>query len=423
MSTNDDPETVRLSEADSRTRNWKRWGPYLSERQWGTVREDYSTDGDPWWYFTHDHAVSRAYRWGEDGLLGITDRECRLCFSLAMWNGRDSILKERLFGLTNHEGNHGEDVKECYWYLDATPTSSYLKGLYRYPQAEFPYRKLLEANRQRGRQLGEYELIDTGVFEGNRFFDVVAEYAKADVDDLLIRITATNRGPDAATLHLLPTIWFRNTWVWGCNDESCWAKPRLKADGGKRILTDHPTLGKFQLESATQTPMLFTENESNNRKLFGSENLGKHTKDAFHEYLVRGNVDAVNPKRFGTKAALLHRLELQPGESKTIELRLRPADRTDEPFGENFQSAFRERIAEADRFYEPRTRDSATPDEKRIARQAYAGLLWSKQFYYYIVDDWLAGDPRPTESAIEPRRHPQRGLEALLRPRHPVDAR
>jgi Glycosyl hydrolase family 63 C-terminal domain len=391
-------ERARLAEADDRKENWQRWGPYLSDRQWGTVREDYSGDGDTWNYFTHDQAVARAYRWGEDGLLGITDRQCRLCFALAMWNGNDPILKERLYGLTNHEGNHGEDVKECYWYLDATPTSSYLKALYRYPIAEFPYRQILEGNRQRSRNEGEFELIDTGVLNDDRFFDVTAEYAKAGPDDILVRLTVSNASAEEATIRLLPTLWFRNTWVWGCQDESCWAKPRLQADGDLGMTADHPTLDAFRMDAkpasdGTRPELLFTENESNNHKLFGSENFGKYTKDAFHEYVIRGNAGAVNPKKWGTKGAWHYTLKLAPGQSVQVELRLRPKTSQGEAFGDSFDAIFRDRIAEADAFYAVVSAMPHTPEENRVSRQAYAGLLWSKQFYYYVVEDWLAGDP------------------------------
>ncbi len=313
-----DAERGRLAEDARRERNWKRWGPYLSERQWGTVREDYSADGTSWEYFPHDHARSRAYRWGEDGLLGICDREARLCFALALWNGRDPILKERLFGLTGPEGNHGEDVKEAYFFLDATPTSSYLKALYKYPQAEFPYAKLADEARRRTRNDPEYELSETGVFDGGRYFDVFAEYAKASPDDILIRITVANRGPEAATLHLLPTLWFRNTWSWGRSGEGYPPKPVITPDGHGGVVAEHPTLGRFALavgrDLAGRSPeLLFTENETNAARIFGSVNAALSVKDAFHEYLVGGRSAAVNPGRVGTKVAAYYRLEIRGG--------------------------------------------------------------------------------------------------------------
>src|SRR4051812_30216228 len=298
-------EEQRLAEDRARTGNWKRWGPYLAERQWGTVREDYSADGDCWTSFPHEQAHQRAYRWGEDGLLGITDRECRLCFALALWNGKDPILKERLFGLTNAQGNHGEDVKECYYFLDSTPTHSYMRALYRYPQAEFPYRDLVEENGRRKRNALEYELSETGVWEGNRFFDIVAEYAKGDPDDMLIRVTVTNRGPETATMHLLPTLWYRNTWAWGNKDESPQSKPKLSLDGASNpscVRGEHSQFGKHtfiagQAPDGTWPELIFTENETNSRRLFGAESSTRFTKDAFHEYVVGNQKAAVNPEQ------------------------------------------------------------------------------------------------------------------------------
>ena len=313
MSSQPTPEHLRLEEDAMRKKNWKRWGPYLSERQWGTVREDYSPDGDCWNYFPHDQARSRAYRWGEDGLLGISDRECRLCFALALWNGRDPILKERMFGLTNPQGNHGEDVKEVWHYLDSTPTHSYMRALYKYPQAEFPYNQLIDVNARRSKAEGEFELEDTGVFAESRYFDVVAEYAKEEVDDILIRLTLANRGPEAATLHVLPTVWFRNTWVWGCTHEGCTLKPRISHLDEHLVTMQHETLGVFRFAAETTAPWLFTENETNNEKLFGAPNLSPYVKDAFHEAVVRGNLAAVNPKQFGTKAAPHYVLNIPAG--------------------------------------------------------------------------------------------------------------
>ena len=394
-----DAESLRLAADAKREANWKRWGPYLSERQWATVREDYSEWGTAWEYFPHEHARSRAYRWGEDGLLGITDRECRLCFALALWNGRDPILKERLFGLAGPQGNHGEDVKECYYYLDSTPTHSYMKALYKYPQAEFPYARLIEENRRRGKLEPEFELTDTGAFDGDRYFDVFAEYAKAAPDDLLIRITVANRGPEAATLHLLPTLWYRNTWIWGCRHEGCWIKPRIEAAGDWALATEHVTFGRHTLVAGpdpTGKPprWLFTENETNTRRLFGADNWTPYVKDAFHDYLVHGRADAVNPTPIGTKVAGLYRLAVPPGSEVTVRLRLAAQGASGKPgLGEEFDGVFRGRMGEADEFYAHRLPPELSDDERRIVRQAYAGLLWGKQFYHYIVRDWLEGDP------------------------------
>jgi hypothetical protein len=393
-------EQQRLREAAARTANWKRWGPYLAERQWGTVREDYSPDGTCWEYFPHEHAPSRAYRWGEDGLMGICDRECRLCFALALWNGRDPLLKERLFGLTNSQGNHGEDVKECYYYLDSTPTHSYLHGLYKYPQAAFPYQQLIDENRRRGLHDREFELCDTGVFDGSRYFDVDVEYAKAAPDDVLIRITVSNRGPEPAALHLLPTFWFRNTWTWGCEHEGCWPKPRLWDDGGPGLLADHLTLGKFRLQmdvASDGTPFtwLFTENETNVARVFGTPVDSQYFKDAFHDYIIRGKHDAVRPKPVGTKAAAYFRLEVPAQASVTVRGRLVQADAAAGlSFSGNFNRVFEQRIRETEEFYDDLVACRLTPPEKQIIRQANAGLLWTRQFYHYVVDDWLDGDPQ-----------------------------
>ena len=394
-------EELRLQQAHERTANWQRWGSYLSERQWGTVREDYSEHGDAWDYFTHDQARSRAYRWGEDGLLGICDRECRLCFGLALWNGRDPILKERLFGLTGPEGNHGEDVKECYYYLDATPTHSYMKSLYKYSQAEFPYQRLVEENRRRGKQDLEFELGDTSVFHENRYFDVTTEYAKAGPDDILIRITVANRGPEKATLHLLPTLWFRNNWSWGCTHEGCEVKPRIEADGLGGVVARQATLGKFRmmadrLPNGTAPELLFTENETNTERIYGFANSSPYTKDAFHDYVIHGQEQAVNPQGHGTKAAWHYVLEVPAGGETTIQLRLVAEEESaDKGFGEEFEQTFARRIGEADEFYAARmaSREHLTEEERRVARQAYAGLLFSKQFYHLVVKNWLSGDP------------------------------
>jgi hypothetical protein len=404
-------ELVRLEEDGARTRNWKRWGPYLAERQWATVREDYSEHGNCWDYFPHDHARSRAYRWGEDGLLGITDRECRLCFALTLWNGRDPILKERLFGVTGPEGNHGEDVKEEYFYLDSTPTHSYLKALYKYPQAEFPYAWLVGESRRRSRNDPEYELLDTGVFKDNRYFDVFAEYAKHSPNDILIRITVANRGPEAATMHLLPTIWFRNTWSWNSTEEGATLKPRIGIEKENLLLLEHETLKRYFFEigpdpKGQKPDILFTDNETNQTRLFGSPNAGPCVKDAFHEYVVQGRREAVNPDNFGTKAAPHYILNLKPGESQTIRLRLYSAEETaPRPDAASFDKVFALRIREADEFYSGHASSKLTEAERNVIRQGYAGLLWSKQFYNYIVEDWLSGDPpvHPPETRHEGR--------------------
>jgi hypothetical protein len=402
-------EADRLAEDSRRERNWKRWGPYLAERQWGTVREDYSAYGDCWNYFPHDHARSRAYRWGEDGLLGITDRQGRLCFALALWNGRDPILKERLFGLTGPEGNHGEDVKELYYYLDSSPTHSYLKALYKYPQAAFPYERLVRENRERGLQAPELELADTGVFDDHRYFDVTAEYAKADPDDILIRITVANRGPDPARLHLLPTLWFRNTWSWGRTGEGYWARPQLRRTGPGTVEAEQESLGSYVLEAASgpdgaSPQLLFTENETNTERLFGVPNRAPWVKDAFHRYLVGGETGAVNPEGTGTKAAAYYVLDLPPGGEAAVRLRLRAADLAGPAaFGPAFERTFRRRIEETDAFYAERIPAAATADERRVMRQGYAGLLWSKQFFHYVTQHWLEGDPAQPPPP-EPRR-------------------
>jgi hypothetical protein len=392
MPTNNNPELLRLQEDAQRTKNWKRWGPYLSERQWGTVREDYSSDGDCWNYFPHDLARSRAYRWGEDGLLGITDRECRLCFALALWNGKDPILKERLFGLTGPEGNHGEDVKEAYFYLDSTPTHSYMKALYKYPQAEFPYAQLVEESKRRTRDQEEFELADTGVFDDSRYFDVFAEYAKAGPDDILIRITIANRAADAATIHLLPTFWFRNCWSWGHIHEGCDTKPSLWYDKPTNsILTRHPNLEPFRLtfDPANNPQPLFTENETNKERCFNCASNSPFVKDAFHERVIHNRTDAVNPALTGTKAAVWYTLNIPVGGQTVISLRLA---KTDQPVA-NADQIFSQRKSEADAYHESKMRSDLSPDRKLVVRQAHAGLLWSKQFYHYIIEDWLKGDP------------------------------
>ena len=384
-------EKQRLIDAREKDTPWRKWGPYLSERQWGTVREDYSDNGDAWNYFPHDHARSRAYKWGEDGLAGISDDKQRLCWSLALWNGADPILKERMFGLTNAEGNHGEDVKEYYFYLDSTPTHSYMKYLYKYPQGKYPYQQLVETNRQRTRDELEFELIDTGIFDEDRYFDVLVEYAKASPEDILIRISATNRGPEPAPLHILPQLWFRNTW-WL---ESETPRPELREenapDGARAVLADHPLLGDRVLFFQGTPQLLFTENETNRQRLFGEQNSFPYVKDAFHEYLINGQEQAVNPAQQGTKSAAHYSLTLQPGETQVIRLRLCEAENPvgKNPFGAQYDKTFKARQAEADEFYEAVAPQELNEDQRNVMRQALAGMLWSKQYYFFDLDIWL----------------------------------
>lgn len=380
-------EEIRLQESDARKKHWKRWGPYLSERAWGTVREDYSAGGDAWDYLPHDHARSKAYRWNEDGLAGISDRKQNLCFAVALWNGRDPVLKERLFGLTGSEGNHGEDVKEYYFYLDSTPTHSYMKYLYKYPQAAFPYAELIERNRHRSKHEGEYELMDTGVFDDNRYFDVFVEYAKADVEDILIQITIANRGPAAASLHVLPTLWFRNRWSWGNNKGN--TKPSLRANHGAVEILHH-VFGERFLYCDSEPELLFTDNETNMRRLYGVETNG-HFKDGINDYVVNGALNAVNPEQKGTKATAHYVLALNAGETKTIRLRL-AHEANQSPFAD-FDQIFQQRQHEADEFYDTIIPGDVCNDNRNVMRQAFAGMLWSKQFYHYVVEDWLQGDP------------------------------
>ena len=407
------PERQRLQEDARREKDWKRWGPYLSERQWGTVREDYSATGECWDYFSHEQSRSRAYRWGEDGLFGFTDRQCRLCFSLALWNGKDPILKERLFGLTGPEGNHGEDVKECYYYLDSTPSHSYTKALYKYPQAAFPYGQLVEENRRRGKAQPEYELIDTGVFDQNRYFDVFCETAKRTPNDLLIRYTVINRGPEAAELHLLPTLWFRNTWSWGRTGEGYWKRPRLERLQGSVVRATQESLGSFQLHADGGPDFYFTENETNFEKLFGGKNAQPYVKDAFNERVVHGRAEAVDPGGAGTRCAAHYRAMIPPGGTATFRLRFFAENEAPpEVFGESFEAIFAHRLDEADAFYAELTEDQ-TDAEALVQRQAYAGLLWSKQFYGYAVGDWLDGDPatpKPPAARLEGRNKDWRHL-------------
>ncbi len=386
-----DAEERRLKEARESGVPWRKWGPYLSERQWGTVREDYSADGFAWEYFPHDQARSRAYRWGEDGLAGISDDRQRLCFALALWNGRDPILKERLFGLTNREGNHGEDVKEYYYYLDSTPTHSYMKWLYKYPQRAYPYHDLVVTNRRRSRAEPEYELLDTGAFEGGRYFDVFAEFAKESPEDLLIRVTVANRGPEAASLDVLPTLWFRNTW----SGRPGGAKPVLSRVNGPPgtsvVAASHVDLGGRWLYVEGDVPVLFTENETNDERVFGSPNAGPFVKDGINDFVVHGRANAVNPAGTGTKAAAHRRLTVGPGESAVLRLRLTDAapSASFEPFA-GFDAMLRARGVEADAFYRALTPDSVGADGANVLRQALAGMLWSKQYYELDGHRWLA---------------------------------
>ena len=418
-------EHQRLAESKLRHANWQRWGGYLSERQWGTVREDYSQNQEAWFFLPHDHARSRAYRWGEDGLLGICDRQGRLCFSFAFWNNRDPILKERLFGLSGPEGNHGEDVKECYYYLDSTPTHSYMKGLYKYPQSRFPYESLTDLNRRRSRTENEYELLDTGVFDSDAYYDCQIEYAKAEADDILIQLTVHNRGTTPAVLHVLPQLWFHNSWIWGCEHDGCTSKPRMRlhkslSDPNGVVLCDHESLGHFEfrvdLGPKGEKPIwLFTENESNPNRHPGIPTTGAFFKDAFHACVVNGEANGADTRTFGTKCAAHYMAIVKPDEPLTIRCRLSGISLesmmvenaakqfTPEPimnpifgdrrFGDDFETIFKQRESESDEFYAECIPNQLSTEEKAISRQAYAGLLWTKQFYYYVVDSWIHGDP------------------------------
>jgi len=390
-------EHRRLDEDKLGRKNWRRWGPYVGDRQWGTVREDYSADGSAWDHFPHDHSRSRAYRWGEDGIAGFSDDKQLLCFSVALWNERDPILKERYFGLTGAEGNHGEDVKELYCYLDATPSHSYLKMLYKYPQAEFPYARLVDENRRRGKHDPEFELIDTGIFDDDRYFDVTVEYAKADENDILIQVTATNRGPDAAPIHLLPQLCFRNTWSW---DNS--ARPSMSAVGASEVAVEHPALGGYTVSFDGSPELLFTENETNGARLYGQDTNGRYFKDAFDEYVVGNRRDAVNPERVGTKVAGRYRFDVPAGASVSVRLRL-SEQRASKPF-RDFESTFTRRVREADEFYESVHDRVSNADARLVQRQAYAGMIWSKQFYYFDVPRWLEGDPAQPPPPAQRRR-------------------
>jgi hypothetical protein len=392
-------EKIRLEEARNGSTAWKKWGPYLSERQWGTVREDYSENGDAWNFFTHDQARSRAYRWGEDGIAGICDDQQNLCFAMALWNGKDAILKERLFGLTNSEGNHGEDVKEYYFYLDSTPTHSYMKYLYKYPQSAFPYADLVNTNRGRNRNEMEYELLDTGVFKDDKYFDVFVEYAKGDAEDILVKITAANRGPEASELHLLPTLWFRNDWSrWIADSNRATEKPILKqiksAAGTSSVSASHPILGEFLLSCEGEVPLLFTENESNHESLFPGQNQkneSPYVKDGINDCVVHGNRSAVNPDKQGTKVSAHYQVTIGAGQTEIIRLRLTKssAEQKNNTFGKPFDRVFTDRLSEADAFYKSVTPPSVSDDAANVMRQALAGMLWSKQFFFFDGDNWL----------------------------------
>jgi len=405
-------EQERLAEDARRVRNWRRWGPYLADRQWGTVREDYSEYGECWTYLPHDHARSRAYRWGEDGLLGICDRECRICFSVGLWNGKDPILKERLFGLAGPEGNHGEDVKELYYFLDATPTASYLKALYKYPQAEYPYSRLVDENRRRGKHEPELELEDTGVFDSG-YWDVFVEYAKGGPDDILIKLTIANRGDHAATLHVLPHLWLRNTWAWGRTGEGYDRMGSIERVGDATLRVSQPTLGHFRFDAEGDPDLLFTDNETNQERLFGAASASEFTKDAFHRRVVEGEGAAVNQTGRGTKAAAWYVLDVPAGQQRVLRMRL-AADgvATAKPFGD-FDQVVAARVAEADHYHRSVRTAPMSDDERRIVRQADAGLVWSRKFYHYIVEHWVDGDPAQPQPPPARKRGRNRGWDQM----------
>lgn len=396
-----------LEEDRTRKAYWRRWGPYLSDRQWGTVREDYSADGSAWEHFPHDQARSRAYRWGEDGIAGISDNHQRLCFAIALWNEEDPILKERMFGLTGPEGNHGEDVKEYYFYLDNTPSHAYMKYLYKYPHSAFPYTDLIEKNQQRGYADPEFELADTGIFDQNRYFDIYVEYAKASDEDILIRITAINRGSEQKTLHLLPTLWFRNTWSWDQNHQKPTLQQRETHSSINVIEAVHPTLGERYLYCPKPKALLFTENETNHDRLFGVQNSSPYAKDGIDDYIVHGRTEAVNPQQVGTKVAAHCEITLDAQQVEVLQLRLTNRSDLADPFGEAFDAVFVDRQQEADEFYQRVTPSQLPVDARNIQRQAFAGLLWTKQYYHYVVEDWLKGDP----SQPQPQRHNPRNAD------------
>ena len=390
-------QTIEQQRLDNQKNDWPEWGPYLSERQWGTVREDYSATGEAWDYFSHDHARSRAYRWGEDGIAGFSDSKQQLCLGLALWNGQDPILKERLFGLTNGEGNHGEDVKELYYYLDATPSHSYLKMLYKYPQQAYPYTELVEENKRRGKDQPEFELLDTGVFDDDCYFDVFVEYASSDADDILMRITAHNRSSEAAPLHILPQIWFRNTWSWGYDDK----RPSMSATETDAIAIDHDKLGAYHCYLDGAPELLFCDNDSNTKKLYGN-NVHGYFKDAFHEAVINGQSHAVNPDEQGTKACGHYTFKVAAHDKVEVRLRLRKTP--NQRAFSDFDQIFKIRINEADDFYQVVQKNLPDDEARMIQRQAFAGMIWSKQFYYFDIPQWQNGDPGTPEPPPERRK-------------------
>ena len=386
-------EQLRLAEADAQTTNWKKFGPYLTERQWGTVREDYSANGNAWDHITHDTARSYAYRWGEEGLGGFCDDQQLLCLNVGLWNGKDNQLKERLFGLTNGQGNHGEDVKELYYYLDSTPTHSYQKMLYKYPQRNFPYKKLVRKNQKRTRLDPEFELLDTGIFDDSRYFDVFIEYAKVGPDDILMQVTVHNRGPQKASVQVLPQLWFRNTWAWGYNDE----RPTLTATAPGTVEASHRELGRYHFYCDEEPDLLFCDNDTNGARLYGLSGEGRYFKDGINDYIVKGQAEAINPAQHGTKVAARYKLKIGAGQSRRVRLRLSQAE-LDRPF-DDFDALLAARQQESDDFYDCIQERLASPDARNVQRQAFAGMLWSKQYFYYDVNQWLDGDPAMPQPA------------------------
>ena len=384
-------EEKRLDENKKKTSFWKKWGPYVAARQWGTVREDYSLDGNAWDYFTHDMSRSRTYRWGEDGIAGLSDNHQRLCFAFAFWNGEDPILKERIFGLSNSQGNHGEDVKEYFYYLDSTPTHSYMKYLYKYPQSAYPYQDLLDTNQKRTQKEREYELVDTGIFNEDKYFDIFIEYAKDGPEDLYLYVTAFNRSNEKKPLHIFPTLWFRNTWSWKKDQRKPQINLGMSGKDYSSIVAEHVTLGEYTLYGPPPSETLFTNNETNNEKIFKTENANKYVKDAFHRYIIEGDKEAINPDLKGTKACFHYSLEIEPDQSQTIAFRLTNQNAMKKPLSDT-KKVYKNRLKEADEFYANILPEDLTDDHKNIERQALAGMLWSKQFYHYVVDEWLKGD-------------------------------
>ena len=393
MSAEQIAEKRRLQENRDRTKYWTRWGPYVSERQWGTVREDYSKDGQAWEYFTHHQSLSRAYRWGEDGIAGISDTHQQLCFAFAFWNEQDAILKEKMFGLSGSQGNHGEDVKEYYFYLDNTPTHTYMKYLYKYPQLAYPYQQLIAVNEARGFGAPEFELLDTGIFDDDRYFDIFIEYAKADTEDILIKLTAHNRGDEEKPLHVLPTLWFRNTWSWKEEASKPSLKTVAKGDDFSVVAAKHKKLSDLWLYCKGAPERLFTENNTNNKLLFGEENESNYVKDGINDYVVKNHKKAVSPNEAGTKFSAQYKLSIPAGESRTVVLRLCDSGDLSDPFGDKAMALFDKRIQEADEFYDSFAPDTVSDDARMVQRQAFAGMLWNKQFYHYVVREWLGGDP------------------------------